>query len=167
MEFLIKISALILIIIGAQWLVRVFIMFLNEKINSTEKHIRGLLKEGEIIESSKYNFENFYKESTDLFLISKRREIINYVTIIIGVIEILLFGGLTFILIQENYSFFDIFSKLSNFAAVWIALKIFGNYHQWAGSIFGRIHFYIFFIGSILNILFAILIGQIATEFFL
>lgn len=43
--------------------------------------------------------------------------------------------------------------------AAWMAIKVFGNYGQWADSVVGRVYYYIFIIGSILNISIAVIVG--------
>jgi len=166
---IIKIIILLLVVAGRQYLIRKLVDCLNKRIDESDKHIRAYLasEEGKKeIKEKGYKTADFYKESTGLFLIKKKKEKLNFITTIIGVIEVVLFGGLTFILIQENYDFYKIFVILTPLIVGWIALKIFGSYRQWSGAVFGRSCFYIFFIGSIFNIVIAVIIGLMASKLF-
>lgn len=169
MAIVIRIIILLLAVAGMQCLVRKFINWLNGQIDKADGHIRNSLSIEQGIKELKErnsNLSDFYQESTNLFLIKKKKEKLNFITTIIGVIEIALFGGLAFILVQKNYSFYEIFNTLTTFAGGWIALKVIGNYQQWSGAVFGRACFYIFFMGTIFNIVIAILIGLVAAAIF-
>ena len=110
------------------------------------------------------------KESAMLYFIVKRhtgKEGL-FIRKMIAYIELLLFGGLAFLLYKETHRVLDINNikiLLTAFAG-WMAIKIFGNYAQWSGTIFGRSTYYIFLIGSVFNAFIAITIGFLLSFFF-
>lgn len=160
-----KIILLLLGVIGLQCLVRLVIFYFDRKMRTTDKRIRDFLKNGdkngEIDE--RYNFEEFYIESTGIFLLSEKKKSLKFITTIIGILEVLIFGFIAFLSTKNGDGICKSFSTLFTFSIAWIALKIFGNYQQWAGAVFGRTNFYIFLLGSVLNIFGAIFIGFLAS----
>jgi hypothetical protein len=75
----------------------------------------------------------------------------------IGIIEIFIFGLLTFILLS-----FDDFSLLIKSIGGWIGIKVLGNYELWKGPILGRMLFYDFLQGTLISIGAGIFLGVLA-----
>jgi hypothetical protein len=73
-----------------------------------------------------------------------------------------------FVFLHFKYrtDFYEIIKTLSLVISGWVALKIFGNFQQWSGAVFGRATFYSFLIGTFLNIGSAILIGWLIVTLF-
>jgi len=86
---------------------------------------------------------------------------------LISIIEILIFSIITIILFIKSIELNIIFLILAKYAGGWIAIKMIGNYYKWSLFIIGRTSFYIFLIGSILNISLSIALGfYVYTLFF-
>lgn len=102
--------------------------------------------------------DNFEKEIEGFELIQGKKEYLGFITKIIGYFEVTFFIVLTVIILKyspENYIY------ILSVAGAWIGLKIFGSYQQWSGVVLGRATFYIFLIGSIINIVGSIALGLI------
>lgn len=113
------------------------------------------------------------KEYAAMVFLNAQREEINYFTRIISCIELILFGGLAFVLYSEDVqgshvilSKEHILILLTAFGA-WMALKVFGSYGQWSGWVFGRATYYLFLIGSIANCVVSVIIGFVLAFFFI
>lgn len=145
---------IILSVIGSQWLVRLTVKKLNKRI----EEVSLILRQG-VEKSSK---SDFGKESDDFKMILKTKEGLGFITNIIGLIEMIIFSGFT-ILLTQHYSnnFFEIIIALVKVSGGWLALKIFGSYHQWSGAVLGRAYFYVFLMGSIINIFFSVIMGYV------
>lgn len=112
--------------------------------------------------------ENDIEKEIAIFriLLRKKRETkLGSITVIIGFIEFLTFTMFTTIILlnTDNLSqnLYQVVSRIGIVIPAWIALKIFGGYKQWSGAILGRSTYYIFLIGSIINILAGIFIGTV------
>lgn len=165
----IKIIIVLLAMVGSQFIMRWIISYLCKKI---DKSINRIYEIYESIEKNpnketragaklgKYNFDDFFKEITAIFLVKQKKRELNFITTIIGAAEILIFAGLTILVIKTpNLDILEGVNEVGKFSGAWIALKIIGGYRPWTGAVFGRAYFYVFLIGSILNIMFAIIIG--------
>ncbi len=169
MKLFYSIIILILSTIGLQKLVACVVGRLNKKIKGSFKRLKKYISDSKTnIEELKISGEKFKEEIGNFLLLEKKKEELGIITCIIGWLEILLFVFLTIALVKiDNILFVEKFKILSTIIMGWIALKIFGNYYQWSGTILGRSTFYIFLIGTIINILGAILIGfSVAYSFF-
>jgi len=169
--FLAKLALLLFAFVGEQFLVKRILKCLNDRVKNASDSIYNFIqeieeKEEKKFKEKKFNFNNFYIESTASMLL-KKREGADF-TPIIGSLEFIIFAGLTYLLIKNNYggSFLEIIKILATFVSGWIALKIFGSYQQWKGTILGRSCFYIFLIGSVLNIALVIFLGWCASLMF-
>jgi hypothetical protein len=83
----------------------------------------------------------------------------------IGWLEIIFFAALTFVLCKYGNltNIVDGYKIVGVSASAWITLKIFGNYQQWGTPIVGRVLFYIFLIGTIMNISAAVALGYASS----
>ena len=96
------------------------------------------------------------EEIENLDNIKIKRGKLGRITQAIGYFEFIFFAAfvlLAILFLRE--SFVNMFFQLIPIAGGWIALKVFGSYQQWSGAVFGRASFYIFLLGSILNIILA------------
>ena len=144
---------LLLIFVAIYTLQKVIFSAICSLNNQVKKFIK-LQKDNEKFAKS----SSFQIEVQNFELLHIKKEYLGFITKIIGYFESIFFIILTVITFQYstlNYSF--IFSV----AGVWIGLKIFGSYQQWSGVVLGRATFYIFLIGSILNIMGSIMLGFI------
>jgi small-conductance mechanosensitive channel len=101
------------------------------------------------------------KEVANLKFIKIKKEKLGFITKIIGVIEIALFAFLVILLIKKYNNQFSnglIFDYVKLFGG-WIAIKTLGNYGQWSGAVLGRACFYVFLLGTLLNVFFGLLLG--------
>jgi hypothetical protein len=110
------------------------------------------------LENEKYK-EALDKEFSSLGDIEDKKKRLGFITIIIGVGEVIIFSLLTLFLIKNSLDFLGGAKYFFSFLGGWLAIKTLGNYQQWAGPIFGRACFYTFFIGTFLNILFSVVLG--------
>lgn len=106
----------------------------------------------------KYKESGIDKEADDIKMIKEKKKELGFITITVGIFEILGFGFLT-VLLLGKYIYAEVFIALFKYIGGWIAIKALGNYGQWSGAILGRACFYIFIIGTFLNIISAILLG--------
>lgn len=97
--------------------------------------------------------------------IRKAKDKFDLLRFIIGVLESAFFIFIAIIFLNKEGLGAGFFLIIAKAAGAWIALKIFGNYSQWKGMIMGRAHFYIFLIGSLLNILFSVIVGGLIFSF--
>lgn len=154
--FIILIVLTIFAILGIQCFLRFFVDMLNKFIKSNcENYLAG--------DFCKENPKNTacidLADTIDTFdLVEKTRTKIGLITNMIGIIEAVLFTGLTIILLFKG-DWFITLQTLGVFAGGWIGLKIVGNYKHWEHVVAGRASFYVFFIGSLLNIFLSIAIG--------
>lgn len=161
---IIDIICIVYTISAAQFLVRKIVGLLMDKITKVGEEL-----ENEAKEKDYYNDSSLKKELADLKFIKIKRERLGFITIIIGIIEIIAFGFLNFLLIHkyDTYLSYDITFGFLKFFGAWMAIKTLGNYGQWAGSVLGRACFYAFIIGTFLNILFGFLLGLGLAPFLL
>lgn len=157
MDVIFYLVVLILSLMGAQFVVGKLVSFLFKKIidsiNSIEKGTKN---------KKWYKDSDFQKESANLFFIEDKKKHVGFITKIIGYIELVAFAGLMFLLFRlYNYNIQEVLIVSVKFIGGWLAIKTIGNYQQWSGGIFGRAYFYIFFIGSIMNIMLGIIIGYV------
>jgi len=152
---------LTLAVTGAQFLVRKLVGKLNHDILGTFQNLKEYLPEfNKKYKNGQEMAKAFLKESYNFELIQKKKDTVGYITILIGSFEILFFGALTILLLRYlGGSVLSIFREITIFAGGWIALKIFGGYQQWSGAVLGRAYFYTFLLGSIINIITAVVIG--------
>jgi hypothetical protein len=146
---------------GSQCLVKWIVEKLNNKIKSAIPEIRK--KRGKNFSESKFD-----KEADEFGMILIKKKELHHITEIVSFIEVIVFSFLTIFLVKhfsEEKEWLGIISGLVKFSAGWLALKVFGNYKQWSGAVLGRAYFYVFFIGSIANIVFTIIISGIIAFF--
>lgn len=101
------------------------------------------------------------KERPSLLAVAAKKKELGFITHIIGVAELIIFAILMVLLIHEELTFLELISSFLKFVGAWIGIKTLGSYNQWAGAIFGRACFYLFLIGTLLNIIFAVLMGMV------
>ena len=105
------------------------------------------------------------EEVEDFENIKTKRGKLGIITKVVGYFEFIFFGILVLMMtLFFRESFTEAVFQLLPIMGGWIALKVFGNYHQWSGAVFGRASFYIFLLGSVLNIGIAILSAQAAIH---
>lgn len=82
-----------------------------------------------------------------------RNNNLQVITFAIGTIETIFFYGITFYLLHIlKFSFFETLNYIFRIYAGWIAIKVIGQYQLWSGELLGRATFYIFLIGSMVNL---------------
>ena len=100
------------------------------------------------------------KEVSNLRTVKDKKELLGFITIVISLIEVIIFSFLLIFLKKEyGQDTFEIVSSFSKFFGVWVVVKTIGNFGQWSGPNLGRASFYVFLIGTLLNIASAILLG--------
>lgn len=111
------------------------------------------LRRSDVFKEDDEEYKNFDK-------IQAKKQRLGIITKCVGYFEFELFSILPFLLLTHSQGGdLKSFMQLLPIAGGWIALKIFGNYEQWSGAVFGRSYFYVFLLESILNIGIALAIG--------
>lgn len=83
----------------------------------------------------------------------------NFLTCLVSFIEALFYFGLTILFFKEfNFSTENIIHFLQIIGG-WLGIKTLGNFGQWADEHLGRASFYLYLIGSLLNLVFSTSIG--------
>jgi hypothetical protein len=141
---------------------QLFISFIVKRIFNQIVDVSQKLKD-----KNEYKESDIRKEAANLDVVKAKKRKLGFITCIIGTGELLVFGSLVAILIENyQFNFLDKVGIFFKFLGVWVGIKTLGNYQQWAGAIFGRACFYLFIIGTLLNILFAIGFGMILSSLF-
>ncbi len=83
---------------------------------------------------------------------------------IVGCLEIIFFSILTLCALVK-YRHFN-FEELKIAIGAWLTLKVIGNYKQWSDAILGRAIFYVFLLGTMINLILGILVGIMTNMFF-
>jgi len=83
---------------------------------------------------------------------------------LIGSVELLIFGSISFYGVYKPDSASEYARRLLPILAGWIAIKVIGNYSQWSGHILGRATYYIFLLGTLINIGWGLILGAIVAE---
>lgn len=155
-----KYTIIILSVVGIQSLTRMLVNRLSSKVNDSLKPLAKEAKKLSKLYKHKELINSFFQEKFDNELIRKKRRKLAGITIAIGIVENLFFIFLTLIFLQRS-GFDSIFIEIPKYVVGWIALKVFGNYQQWSGTIIGRSTFYIFLLGSIVSISLSVLLGAV------
>jgi hypothetical protein len=149
----------------SQFLVKNFLNWLNSRINNYLPEAERLAKEAE---ANGYRADDFKRELANFYVIKQKRKKLWLFAATIGAFETIVFSCLT-VLYLNKFGLDPLRTVviMIQFGAGWVAMKTFGNYQQWSGAVFGRLFFYIFIIGSILNIGLAVVLGYLLSFFFL
>jgi len=83
---------------------------------------------------------------------------------LIGSVELLIFGSISFYGVHRPDSVSEYVRRLLPILAGWIAIKVIGNYSQWSGHILGRATYYIFLLGTLINIGWGLILGAVIAE---
>ena len=134
--------SLIVIIFIQEIIISKFTCSLNKKIFSMVDDLKS------ITEAEHLKIE-------DLKLVRKR---LRYITKIISYFETV-FIMVVSLLFFKNKGLVEAVMPILTVVAGWMAIKIIGNYSQWSDYTIGRASYYVFLIGSFLNIFIAILCG--------
>lgn len=158
-----KMFVWLLTIVGLQSITRGIMGSLNEKIAHSMKDILDFVL-NENKKGGTYKIEEIEKETNSFFLIQHKKIRLGFITRIVGYFEIVLFSVFTYVLVCLSEEFLPILNFLAVAVSGWLAIKIFGSYQQWSGAIFGRATFYVFLIGSLMNIIGAIAITIVFSD---
>ena len=136
---------LAVLIIVAVYVLQVAIQSLVHLLNNS---VESFIKSQEDKEGNIKDIE-FKKEADGFKLFQVKKIHLGYITKIIGYFESFFFIIVTAVILFNGLGV----EMLPTIAGGWIALKIFGNFQQWSGVVLGRATFYIFLIGSLVNII--------------
>lgn len=155
--------AIVFIVFAIIWqgVVRSCMYFFNSRI---EKSMDTIATE---LENDDYKETLIQNEIEPFKLIKFKKSQLGFISKAVGAIELFIFYALTLTLYITEVSDVEKLQYVITIFFAWMALKIFGNYQQWSGAIFGRATFYAFLIGSILNIGGAVAVGYLAFSFIL
>ncbi|MFH0792096.1 MAG: hypothetical protein V1905_02685 [bacterium] len=146
-------------LIFSQWFVRSLLGWLNGQV---EKSIPDLKITADKMKAEGADTENFEEEIAGIYLVRHKRKQLWIFASIIGAMETVFFVSATLVtLIVFFPDPFEAMSTIIKFVAGWLAMKSIGSYRQWTGTVFGRIYYYIFIIGSLANTTLAITAGYI------
>ena len=131
--------------------------FLTSMINYVERGMKEVQAGVDI--STRPKLE---EEIKNFELIKEKKKYLSLLTSIIGCFELVFFGCTVASLYFLDGAPETLFGKIQVFILVisgWFVIKVVGNYQQWSGAVFGRATFYVFLIGSFINILGAVAVG--------
>jgi|GEM_PF-3511389 hypothetical protein len=99
---------------------------------------------------------------------SRVRGVFGRLTITFSTLEFLFFAGITFCRIQlfDHNNSLVVSKDIAFLVAAWLGIKIVGSYQQWSSVVLGRAYYYIFLIGSWVNIGVAIFTGWLLSRLF-
>ena len=163
-----KIISLFLLAISWQSFVRKILHIINTRIEVSMNSIKDCAsKINPNIDESDIKILN-ENEIKPFLLVQIKKGSLGFLTQIIGYLEIFIFIILTFALLKYDPNLFNFHTMkvLGITISTWMGLKIFGNYQQWSGPVFGRALFYTFLIGSLANIAGGIILGYFTHYFF-
>ncbi len=133
-------------LIASQCIIKCILKNLNKK---TKDSLESIRCSDEKLNQSITSF-SFSKEVSDKT---------NFLTCLVSFIEALFYFGLTILFFKEfNFSTENIIHFLQIIGG-WLGIKTLGNFGQWADEHLGRASFYLYLIGSLLNLLFSFFIG--------
>lgn len=165
MNIIIAVLFGVLALVFSQLFVRSFLGWLNRQV---EQSVPMLKEIADRVKNEGANTDAFKTEIATIQLVKQKRQKLWIFASLIGAIETFFFIVVTLItLIEFTPNPFEALSIIVKFVAGWIAMKTIGNYQQWAGAVFGRIYYYIFIVGSLLNIALAVTTGFIIYFFVL
>jgi len=78
----------------------------------------------------------------------------------------LAFAGINYVLLENSATLFDAEKQLLTTLGAWLAIKTVGSYQNWGDPRLGRATYYRFLIGTLLNIVFGIVLGFIFFKIF-
>jgi len=165
MNIIIAVLFGVLALLISQLFVRNLLGWFNRQV---EKSTPALKEVADRIKAEGANTDGFRSELASIYLVNYKRKRLWMFASIIGAFETIFFISATLISLTIFYPDpFETLVIMVKFVAGWIAMKTIGNYQQWAGAVFGRIFFYIFIIGSLINTTLAIIAGYIIYFFIL
>ncbi len=157
--------------------ITVFVVF-NKGISFLLKYLYGLvINKGDELFKEIDKDKNIAAKKTDdvkdeldnLKILESKRQLAGFLTKMICFIEFALIAFTTCLAFVEIFPrekrLLETFTPIMFVIAGWLAIKIFGNYQQWSGIVFGRSTYYIFLTGTVLNIVLSILIGVCISYF--
>jgi len=157
MNIIIAIGFGLVSLVISQLLVRALLGYLNRCV---EESLPELKEIAESVKAGGANTDAFKTEIATISLVKQKRKKLWIFASLIGAFETVFFITVTVITLAVFVSDpFIALSVLVKFVAGWIAMKTIGNYQQWAGAVFGRIYYYIFIIGSLVNATIAVIAG--------
>jgi len=120
--------------------------------------IKSTLKE--LVKKEELKPNSLDDDLSNLKIIEEKKKSLSFITIIIGIIEFIIFCLISIFIILKNLNnFLDMPVPFVQVLGGWLAIKTIGNYNQWSSPILGRAYFYTFFIGTMVNIIFATILG--------
>lgn len=146
-------------------LIKQFLIFGYDQLRD---EARDLLADQKIKKIHKETKIELQKELDVFELLKLSKDKHTWLNTLMGNIEFVLFALATVLILTSYNNLFryDASSRLFIITAGWLGIKIVGNYGQWSGDIYGRATYYMFFLGSILNIGFGIMIGSVLAYIF-
>lgn len=103
-------------------------------------------------------------------LIGDRAKELNWITMLISLLEATVFSAVTFLLFRENFfkvnpELLDAFKVFGSFLGGWLAIKVLSTHQAWSDAFAGKAYYYISLLGTILNILLGSIAGYIFYRF--
>jgi hypothetical protein len=137
----------LLLLAGAQYLAGLFTSRWYQKIKGVAENLSSGF-EG----NDKLN-----QEVKDLRTLEERKRHLGLLTNLVGALEFGAFHYLTLLKLSGNSSTLLDGASIITLVFAWVGIKTVGNYQQWAGGNFGRAMFYVFLLGTFINIFLAVL----------
>lgn len=114
--------------------------------------------------------ENYKKSLRSANLIKEREKNLGWITKIVTIIELIMFGGLTLLLILEKnfQKDFQILGTMKTFGAFlggWLGIKVLSSHGAWSDPIAGKAYYHISLFGTLLNVGVAFLAALLSYYF--
>lgn len=143
---------------------KIFLKFLREKVKDfiiNSKKIKEIFKKDDKVLETSYDPIEEAKRQTDI--IEERERGLWWLTLIVSLIELAIFGILSFLIFKDE-STISFFGKIKIFGAFlggWLGIKVLSNHKAWSNEIVGKAYYHISLIGTLFNILIGSFAGWI------
>lgn len=118
--------------------------------------VRQFIEQKERDFDSKQNFENDKEKIRESLkqanLIDERETKLGWITKCVAIIELIIFGGLTLLMLNENSSILETMKIFGAFLGGWLGIKVLSSHGAWSDPIVGKAYYHISLFGVLLNV---------------
>lgn len=155
--WIVSIAAFLVLIVLTQYIMGAIIRSLNACINRTALRALTKINNGDIKLRNKKNIDCVTNTLDEHEISQHNKDGFRIIITTIGLIENLMFMTATVALFIAKQP--DLAEKLFKLGFAWIGIKTLGSYNLWTNSHYSRANFYVFLIGSVINIVISIGLG--------
>src|SRR3989344_2378639 len=121
--------------------------------------VRSFIEQKEKDLSSKQNSEEEKKAVKEALkqadLIDERETKLGWITKCVAIIELIVFGGLTLLMLNRNLPILEIMKTSGAFLGGWLGIKVLSSHGAWSNPIVGKAYYHISLFGTLLNVIIA------------